>query len=170
MTTRSSSRWLLGLVLVSSACSTDPAREAIPAPPTRSGLYIVGAESARQITAIVTIDDRPGDDAAVGLQGRLHFDPAVLRYVGQEVAGTAILLVGETKLADGELGFAVLDRGPLAPRAAVFAFERIHPAGDPGLTLDLTRSTDGKGRSVNSLLGSYRGYRPRALPHRNRVG
>lgn len=84
---------------------------------------------------------RAGDRVAVGirsfrelghpigaLQGRLHFDPTRLRYVGQALDAEAFTLVNDTRASAGELRLAATDVDGFGPRIATLVFEVLAPS------------------------------------------
>lgn len=89
----------------------------------------------------VAVDLRiEGASEALGAQeGVVYFDPARLRYVGQQQDGT-ILMVNSKKAAQGEVRIAEADLDGLAPRKAALVFEVVAPQYVGGIRYEAARA------------------------------
>jgi hypothetical protein len=61
------------------------------------------------------------------LQGELRFDPRALRFLGQPLAGRAMVVVNERAAADGRLRFLALDIAGLVEIPVDLRFEALRP-------------------------------------------
>jgi len=116
-----------------------------------SAVMLAEIEGGSTVAAVVRLG-RPYGDEVAGLQGKLHFDPASVRYMGQLVGDRSLLAVGESEASNGTLRFVVLDRAGVGADAATLLFERLTPAAEPRLSLELTRAASLDSRPVPRLV------------------
>ncbi len=113
------------LLLLAAACTPERVLET-PAP---------AASRVRAGLALSAFNARPGDTIAVQVralrtdgvplemvQGDLHFDPGALRFVGQPLAGEALVVVGDTGADRGTLRVLSLRVAGLPPATADLRF------------------------------------------------
>jgi hypothetical protein len=111
-------------VLALAACNDAPVQ---PPPEIQTAdvsleISSLSAGTGEQIALALRANSRSGD--AIGaFQGRVQFDPARLRYVGQSQASDAFVLVNDTESARGELRVIGTDVGGFDSRMATFVFE-----------------------------------------------
>lgn len=103
------------------ACSDEPAATAPSlrtAVPVQLELSSSTAAPGERVAVAVRVDGTLG-----GLQGKLRFDPARLRYIGQVPDGNAIALVNHGRAEDGLLRFGSFHQRGITDRVAHFVFE-----------------------------------------------
>ncbi len=123
--------WTTALCVVGlGACSTF---DTVPSPGPSEASPALRLSSDRApvgdlVAVAVGVDGPPA--AVAGMEGRVRFDPALLRYVGQDPAGRVLALVGAGSADQGRLRFVMLDRAGLTRDALTLVFE-VRGAGYP---------------------------------------
>ncbi len=142
--------WAL-LALLAGACSDEP-EGPTQAPPPLSADLALAVEAS-------DLDARPGDrigiairadheGALLGLQGALRYDPAALRFLGQEPGDKASLAMVNAEFADrGVLPYLVMNsRDGYGERSPVLVFEVLRARYDAGLRFQLSEAVFRGGR------------------------
>ena len=142
---------LVVAILACGGCSSDerlqgPGRS--PDPPPALARPVVSRLSAPAGSRIaIAIEAAPAGGAVLsGLQGELRFDPAALRYAGQEGYDSLVfplVIVNDAGAGAGTLRVLSLDPAGLSPRTAVLAFDvlRADYAGTLRYTTDMAVTT-----------------------------
>ena len=97
--------------------------------PDLSAALAVGVEvssataAAGQDVAVAVVADSKLPETLQGMQGYLRFNPARLRYVGQDAASRQLVLVNDRDAASGTIRVLSVDAQGLTPRTAVLVFE-----------------------------------------------
>ncbi len=142
---------LVVAILACGGCSSDerlqgPGRS--PDPPPALARPVVSRLSAPAGSRIaIAIEAVPQGGAVLsGLQGELRFDPAALRYAGQEGYDSLVfplVIVNDAGAGAGTLRVLSLDPAGLSPRTAILAFDvlRADYAGTLRYTTDMAVTT-----------------------------
>ncbi len=142
---------LVVAILTCGGCSSDerlqgPGRS--PDPPPALARPVVSRLSAPAGSRIaIAIEAVPQGGAVLsGLQGELRFDPAALRYAGQEGYDSLVfplVIVNDAGAGAGTLRVLSLDPAGLSPRTAILAFDvlRADYAGTLRYTTDMAVTT-----------------------------
>jgi hypothetical protein len=119
---------LLSVVVVWSmtACAdatapTDAARAEQPVPVTIS-ISSADVGVGRRVAVTVALDVEAA--TVGGVQGRLHFDPSLLRYVGQAPVGDPISVVNASEASAGVVRFLSFSRAGVAGPVVLLVFEQ----------------------------------------------
>ena len=97
---------LAALTLLLIGCSPEASSDNPIQPPlaVAAGLALSDTAAAPGDTiAVMVLGSRSDSGALAMVQGTLRFDPGALRYLGQPLAGNAIVLVGDTGIDHGTL-------------------------------------------------------------------
>lgn len=142
---------LVVAILACGGCSSDerlqgPGRSPDP-PPARARPVVSRLSAPTGSRIAIAIEAAPAGGAVLsGLQGELRFDPAALRYAGQEGYDSLIfplVIVNDAGAGAGTLRVLSLDPAGLSPRTAVLAFDvlRADYAGTLRYTTDMAVTT-----------------------------
>ncbi|NOT08693.1 MAG: hypothetical protein HOP28_10870, partial [Gemmatimonadales bacterium] len=110
------------------------------------------------------------DQGIAGLQARIHFDPAVLTYVGQEDGAGPVVLVGESGLPSGTVRFVAYDLAGLADTAARFVFAVRSSGYERRLQLEVEGAAMSNGKPMPSRRESIGAVRAPDLALPSRIG
>jgi hypothetical protein len=143
----------LALVVLLSACADEDRGDALsPTARAEASLALkVSDLNARVGDRIVVAIEATSSEGLAGIQGTLRFDPARLRFVGQIPQPGTIVIINESRLAQGDVRLVAMSPTVLGERAALFAFDVLAVSYTSGIGFNPEVIADVKTNELRSL-------------------